>query len=811
ITSASYDEKALDVTPGGKNHRDGATPADGHSPFAAALLRGLAGTADSARAGQEPDGVMTATEIYQYVYDELVPRDSAAQQTPGIWPLRPDNKGEFIFHSPATEKRTIPDPPLDDANNPWHGLTAYTREDTALFFGRERVVAALLERTLDPARPALLAVVGASGTGKSSVVRAGLLPLLSDPPDEQRERIGQWCVVASARLRGDPGGLLDACIEQLHAADSSARKVLFIDQFEELYTRCPQAEQRSAYLQRLREIIDADNATTVVLTLRSDFEPRPAASDALEDVWLAARYLVPALTSEEFRECIIGPAQVKALYFEPDELVGELVDEVMSMPGALPMLSFALSEMYQRARARRRETGALDRALTRADYEAAGGVVGALHRRADKLYASADDDSKRTIRNIFLRMLSQQGGQLTRRRIDLDEIEYGDSAEQGRVKRVVADYVDARLLVIDGEEIEPAHDTIVVAWDKLLEWLSNAPPLNLFRAWWRAAADWRNNERDKGLLWDDDPRLPVALRYRDEANRLETEFMDASVRRRRRGRNVRIGISASAVLAVLITFVLLLEQQIAADNADRARDERDTLYLGLLEGGNFFRIDDVLDANSQAGVLEPSAGEAGEWWELVADEDAPFVIARPYGEGRVMAIGHEALLTYVEPEFGDAFFLDVALTWLGGSDNARIVFSDGHNETLPWYHETPWLALLDRLRNQDYETELIADFAVPGALDEAGMIVVANAWLPFEPAEIDAIVDFVDDGGGLLAAGLGWSWVQIGWPEWLESIRNADPTAESDAVRALDNYPMNQLMAPFGMQWVDGVNAVDPR
>src|SRR6185436_9837291 len=113
------------------------------------------------------------------------------------------------------------------------------------------------------------------------------------------------------------------------------------------------------------------------------------------------------------REVIEEPAKAKALYFEPAALVGELVDEVTAMPGGLPLLSFALSEMYRQAQLRRRATGALDRAITRDDYKAAGGVVGALHRRADELYEAAEPARRDTIRRLFLRMVSQEGGRLT--------------------------------------------------------------------------------------------------------------------------------------------------------------------------------------------------------------------------------------------------------------------------------------------------------------------------------------------------------------------------------------------------------------
>jgi hypothetical protein len=255
---------------------------------------------------------------------------------------------------------------------------------------------------------------------------------------------------------------------------------------------------RDDFLRRLRELMSGAEPIKVVLTLRSDFEPRLASSAELGDLLAGARYLVPAMTSEEFRAVIEEPAKLKALYFEPEALVGELVDEVMAMPGGLPLLSFALAEMYRKAQLRRRETGALDRALTRDDYKAAGGVVGALHRRANELYEAADPARRETIRRLFLRMVAQEGGRLARRRVEERELEYADAEEQARVRQVLDDYVQARLLVADEGYVEPAHDTLVLAWEKLLGWLAESGSQELARQLWSAASAWEDGRRGGG-------------------------------------------------------------------------------------------------------------------------------------------------------------------------------------------------------------------------------------------------------------------------------------------------------------------------
>ncbi len=578
LTSASHQETAQDVIPGSRNTRDGEAK-NGHSPFAAALLKGLAGEADSSRGGHESDGVITATELHQYIFEELVPPGSRSRQTPGIWPLKSENTGEFLFLAPGRERKTQPDPPLDDANNPWLGLQAYGCKDAPLFFGRERVVEEILDRLLDPARSPFLAVVGASGTGKSSVVRAGVLPRLENPPEERAAKIGAWTVARLPRLQGDPRPQLEEALGTLAAVPADRRKLLFIDQFEELYTQCHDGEIRDDFLRRLRELVTGDDPLKVVITVRSDFEPRLASSAALGEMLAGARYLVRAMTSEEYRDVIEEPAKLKALYCEPAALVGELVDEVMAMPGGLPLLSFALSEMYRQAQLRRRSTGALDRALTRDDCKAAGGVVGALHRRANELYEAADPARQETIRRLFLRMVAQEGGRLARRRVEDRELEFADAEEQVRVRRVLDDYIAARLLVADEGYVEPAHDTLILAWDRLLDWLAASGSQELVRQLWGAASAWEAASRDgsekkaSGLLWNQDPRLPLVqdrylgssgswlarLRTRGpvrtpahagELNGLERRFAERSVARKRSRRNLVAGITAAVILAL---------------------------------------------------------------------------------------------------------------------------------------------------------------------------------------------------------------------------------------------------------------------
>ena len=382
LTSASYDELADDAAPINPN-RGVADGPDGHSPFAKALIEGLSGNAaDSSRGEIRADGVITATELYQYIYEKVAVND---RQTPGIFPLKPDNRGEFVFLAPGVELDLEPDPPLDDANNPWRGLDPYSPGEHELFFGRDAVVDELRARVENNR---FVAVVGASGSGKSSLIRAGLLPLLDG---------GAWAVVECGRLAGDPVARLHEAQQRLAASPAGQRRLLVIDQFEDLFTECDEATRRTV-VSGLDALVGAEGGPTVLIALRSDHER--AAVGEFGDRWAAVRYLLPDVNRDGLRSIVLGPARAKAVFFEPAALVDTLVDEVAGMPGAVPLLSLTLADLYRQAQSRRRVTGAADRMISSDDHHAIGGVVGALHRRATDLYDAADAPGQDAIKRV---------------------------------------------------------------------------------------------------------------------------------------------------------------------------------------------------------------------------------------------------------------------------------------------------------------------------------------------------------------------------------------------------------------------------
>jgi hypothetical protein len=602
ITSAAYDQKALDVLSGAAiGLRAPDVTAGDHSPFAAGFVRALQGEADlypRAVAGRPGgDGVITATELYLYLRG-CVEDDSEGdghRQTPGLWPLNKHDKGEYIHLVPGHELNLPPAPELNEANNPYRGLQSYDEEHASVFFGRGQFVAKLAERV--SAQP-LTIVLGASGTGKSSVVKAGLVSYLrgKEPAAWQimppiRPGKSPLASLASLTLPGEltdlathlaefwtDAGALASRVGAWAAREPAGRLLLVVDQFEELITLCWDAGERERFLKLLEAAVASDpDRLRVVLTLRSDFEPQ-FAHTPLQERWMPARIVVPAMTLDEYREVIEGPASVRVLYFQgktsSQEFINRLIGDVANTPGALPLLSFTLSELYRRYLERRGD----DRSLQEGDYERLGGVGGSLRNRANEVYEGLPDEASRAMmRRVMLRMVSVEGGEIARRRVPDDELVYEAPADNLRVSEVVRKLTDARL-VVEGNEtddqpyVEPAHDELIRGWDRLLLWTrTEAEALHLRRRLTPAAVAW--NQRNGGL-WLSEPRLGLfkkILKSPDNwMNEVERRFL-------RRSLVVRgtLAISSAVVLgmALLIISALGLVARSQRNEAVSARDE----------------------------------------------------------------------------------------------------------------------------------------------------------------------------------------------------------------------------------------------
>ena len=605
ITSAAHDQTAADAF-GLKAQRG---ERGQHSPFAAALIEALQGEDNAATKDQLfRSGVITATALYMYLRDRVeIATVGTLRQTPGIHPLKKHDKGEFIFLQPGHSLHLPPAPPLDDSQNPYRGLQSFETQHSGLFFGREKLVKKL---QVFAETHALTVVLGPSGAGKSSLVKAGLIPRL------QQENKEQWLVLSPIRPGKKPLQALNSALAEAGLStieidsqktlaqsvatwsrhqSSHTRLLIFIDQSEEIVSLCSDKVQRQTFIQTILSALDDHpDKLRVVLSMRSDFEPQVRdiglalaaeiadlqGQSALRKRWQSGRFIVPVMARAELREAIERPAEMRVMYFESDELVNRLIDEVADMPGALPLLSFALSELYLRYLQRQREAQikgiVIARSLTQFDYEALGGVIQSLTQRASQEYSALvkqDVAYAQMTRHVMLRMVTLGGGELVRRRVPLFELDY--PSQKNRFARTVIERFSTARLLVKGRDaagyayVEPAHDALVRGWEKLQVWVAEEKDLVLQRRLTPAALAWRahqTSQRPAQYLWHTNPYLDVLAKgvlnsdSNNWLNQIELEFVQHSLKKRRNNSR-RLAASVIAIISALSGFGLFAVYQ----------------------------------------------------------------------------------------------------------------------------------------------------------------------------------------------------------------------------------------------------------
>lgn len=432
---------------------------------------------------------------------------------------------------------------------PFMGLPSFGENDAALFFGREALTARLVERLRDEK---FLALIGASGSGKSSVVHAGLIPALEMRNEEKAaDDFAAWSIytitptaeplkaLASELTRNSETitattTLMDELRQHSHALalyltrhpQAPTPPVLFIvDQFEELFTLCRDEGARSSFIDNLLDA-SAEGAASVVLTLRADFYASLAEYTELREAVAHHQEYVGPMTPDELRRSIEEPAKLNHWEFDRG-LVDLILHDVGQEPGALPLLSHALLETWKRRSGTR---------LVLRGYQEAGGVRGAIAKTAERVYtAELSRDEQPIARNIFLRLTELgEGMQDTRRRAPLNElIPRAPTDEAQQVRHVLQRLADARLITLDENAAEVAHEALIREWPQLRDWLNeDREALRLHRHLTEASREWELLERDPGGLYRG-ARLVQALEWRamnpDRINESERGFLDASV------------------------------------------------------------------------------------------------------------------------------------------------------------------------------------------------------------------------------------------------------------------------------------------
>ncbi|MGQ0845833.1 MAG: nSTAND1 domain-containing NTPase [Sporichthyaceae bacterium] len=452
---------------------------------------------------------------------------------------------------------------------PYRGLAPFQPADAPLFFGRAALVETLLDRL---ARHPVLVVAGASGSGKSSLLRAGLLPRLEagalpgsadrttclfTPGDAPLRTLAEQLTAAGATgltaevLRRDPA----AALEALHGP-----VLLAIDQFEELFTLCPDPREQDAFLEVMAVLSGAPvPPARVVLTVRADFYAACAARP-----WLAAavngnQVLVEPMAADDLRAAVEGPAGLVNLQLE-DGLTQRLLQDTGADPGALPLLAHALCQTWLRREAN---------VLTVAAYEAVGGVAGAVERTAEAVWAVLDERDHVATRRLMLRLVQTGDGtpdvRRTLRWIDL-------SSSQ---RELLGPFVEARILTLDTDGIRFAHEAVLHSWGRLAGWLVESREERRVGVHMEhAAAEWeRGGRRGEQLLRG--VALAAALDWRDrqhgdvpfqvasfltEAETAASEDLAAAdaqdARTERSRRRVLVGLGIVAVGSLALSAVL---------------------------------------------------------------------------------------------------------------------------------------------------------------------------------------------------------------------------------------------------------------
>lgn len=428
---------------------------------------------------------------------------------------------------------------------PYKGLAAFEPDDAPLFFGRRELVDHLVARLQ---QRHVLVVGGPSGSGKSSLVRAGLLPALAGGALPGSER---WPVHVVTPGR-DPSlaGL---------ALDGGAA-VVVVDQLEELFTLCDDESVRTAFLTALEEL--AVGPARVVLSVRADFYGACAAYPWLADAITENHVLVGPMTDSQLREVVVGPARAVGLQVEP-ALVDQIVIDAGGDAGSLPLIAHALVETWLRREENR---------LTLAGYESAGGVGGAIGRTAEEVWQRLDVDDQRTARRLMLRLVQPGDGTPDTKRL----LSWEELGEDDRIHRVLGRFADSRLLTLDDRGAQLAHEALLRSWNRFVEWIDESG--DELRAGLRiedAAREWAEHGRSPDLLYRGAP-LSAALEWRarneDAVAEPAASFLAAGEARERRTQRVRR--TAVTVLAVLTAVALVAVAIAGAALARSRRDER---------------------------------------------------------------------------------------------------------------------------------------------------------------------------------------------------------------------------------------------
>ena len=561
------------------------------------------------RSGRHAEALRNYDKLRQLLRDEL-----GLDPSPGLQRLR----DRVLLHDPSLVPIPQGEPQRVATRNPYKGLQPFGENDAQDFFGREALVERLVGSLESGQR--LIALVGPSGSGKSSVVAAGLTPRMREGAVAGSER---WTIVPLT-LTADPMGEVRAAVSRatgtqpqegrLLPASTAARVALVLDQFEQLFTAAEESRRNQFLAALTAELRDPDGQLTVILTLRADFYDRPLQHPEFSAAFIPGVVHVLPMTAGELEAAVVEPAEQVGVKVEP-ALLAELVAESVARPGSLPLLQYALTELFEQ------RTGPM---LTRAGYAALGGLRGVLSRRAEATFLALSADEQQIATQVFLRMVRLgRGSADIRRWLTLSELtDLGTDAVI--LSTVLTAFGRHRLMTFDhdpatGEAtVEMAHEALLTEWERLAGWVDrHRAALRRRDALLAAVEEWDLSERNADYLltgsrlaefetWSSEGSLQLTTRERD--------FLAAGLERRR----------AEAPVAYLWTNQEWLTSLQAVSGFDRAVTE-----FGLV--GQKFSIDDLVSTLTEQhgdGWRDGLSDEGGRAIRVRAQQDEMRRLAR---------------------------------------------------------------------------------------------------------------------------------------------------------------------------------------
>ncbi|ROP41197.1 helix-turn-helix domain-containing protein [Saccharothrix texasensis] len=476
-----------------------------------------------------------------------------------------------------------PRTPPEGTKAPYPGLAPFQVRDADRFFGRDRVVREVVGLV---GQRRFAGVFGASGSGKSSVLRAGLVAMWDRPSvvltpgtrpvEELAVRVaastGRDAPALVAEFTAHPGNLHLRVRQALVGGDDDL--LIVVDQFEEVFTLCQDPAERAAFITALTTAASAPTSRTrVVLGVRADFLGHCGQYPELVEALRGGHVLVGPMTADELREAIVSPAVAVGCKVET-ALVTRLVADAAGQPAALPLVSHALLETWRRRRGV---------ALTLAGYEEVGGVEHSIARSAEHVYTAMGPAGQLIAKQVFLRLIAVgEGTEDTKRRVARAEV---DHHAEGDGAAVLAALAQARLVVLDRDAVELAHEALIRNWPRLRDWIAeDRAGLRVQRMLTEAAHTWETLDRDPGALYRG-ARLALVREWVDGTRGLtpgEIRFLEASIAaddavraiEHRRTRRLRQLVSVMAVLLVLASSAIVF-----AVRAERSATEQRNIAL----------------------------------------------------------------------------------------------------------------------------------------------------------------------------------------------------------------------------------------